>query len=154
MKLSNLAILTATITGVAAAGFAASHARTPAEIAARKGQMQLISVHMGVIGNMARGNIDYDAAAAQEAADNLAAIGMISQTLLWPEDTAGHEESRALPAIWEDRAGFDAAWDDFSTATVALQGVAGDGLDALRGGLGGVGRTCGTCHDTYRASAN
>lgn len=156
MKTSHLAILTATIIGVAATGWAAGHAKMPAEIAARHGQMQMISLNMGIVGNMARGKTDYDAAAAQAAADDLATIGTINQAAMWPEGTSvdDHESSRALPTVWSDQDGFDAAWSAFGDAATAFAQVAGGGPDAMRSGLGGVGRTCGTCHDTYRQDAN
>ncbi|WGH78542.1 c-type cytochrome [Jannaschia ovalis] len=154
MKRLTLIAATAAASAIAASGLAESHEKMPAEIAARHGQMQLMSLHLGVVGNMARGNIDYDAAQAQMAADNLVAVSQISQDLLWPEGTANSDSqfSRALPAIWESRADFDAKWDAFGTATLELQAVAGDGLDPMKGGLGAVGRTCGGCHDDYRVA--
>ncbi|UWQ16647.1 cytochrome c [Jannaschia sp. M317] len=156
MQTKTTALLAATILSIGAAGYAAGHAKLPPEIAARHGMMNLYSLNMGVVGGMARGNVDYDADAAQTAADNLAALGMIDHETMWPAGTSTDdvEGTRALPAIWTDRAGFQAEIDGFAEATQQLQAVAGDGLDALRGGVGAVGRTCGSCHDDYRASAN
>lgn len=153
MKLLHTTILTAAIIGaVSVAGFADSHAEEPEAITVRHGMMQIIASNAGVVGGMARGTAEYDAAAAQEAADNLAAVGMITTTLLFPEGSSSDdfESSRALPKIWEDRAGYDAAWAKFGEAAVALQAVASDGLDPLKAAMGEVGKTCGACHDAYR----
>ena len=152
MKHLTLIAATATATALAATGFADSHEEMPGEIVARHGQMQIMALNLGVIGNMARGNTDYDADAAQAAADNLVAISGVSQDLLWPDSTSDHPASHALPTVWTDRDGFFAAWDDFGEGAAQLQAVAGDGMDAMRAGLGAVGRTCGGCHDDYRMS--
>ncbi|MGB3409111.1 MAG: cytochrome c, partial [Jannaschia sp.] len=122
----------------------------------RHGLMKMISMNVGNVAGMARGTVDYDAAAAQQAADNLAALGMLDVDALWPEGTATGEigDSRALPAVWSDRTGFLAQWEAFGTATQAMQATAGDGLDALKVGLGEVGKTCGACHDDYRQSSS
>ena len=122
-----------------------------AAIAARQGQMNVQAFNLGILGNMARGRIDYDAEMARMAAANVAAVGMMEHAILWPEGTDNTAmETRALPLIWEDMDGFMAIWADYATASVALAEVAGDGLDALRGAIGPVGETCGACHETYR----
>ncbi len=51
-----------------------------AELKARQGQFRIMALNLGVLGGMAQGKIDYDADAAQEAADTLVAVSMISQT--------------------------------------------------------------------------
>jgi len=152
MKLKTIALGTAVSMTVAAAAIAAAHENMPAQIVARHGLMTVISLNLGVVGDMARGRAEYDADAAKVAADNLAAVAGISQELLWPEGTSSddREDSRALPKVWEDRAGFDAAWDDYGTAAAALAEVAADGSDALGGAMGALGKSCGNCHDTYR----
>lgn len=152
MKHFSLVMVSSAVIAVGAASFADGHAKVPGEIVARHGVMNIMSLNMAVVGGMARGNTDYDAAAAQDAADSLAAVGMIKQTLLWPEGTSSEdtEISRALPAIWSDRAGFDAKWADYTEATANLKAAAGQGLDALRPAVGAVGGTCGGCHDDYR----
>ncbi|QBY00266.1 cytochrome c [Rhodophyticola sp. CCM32] len=121
-------------------------------IGARQGEMRVLSLNLGILGNMARGNIDYDAGMAQIAADNLVAISMLHQEPFWPagSDNGAAENTRALPAIWEDQAGFAEDWSDLGTAATGLQAVAGDGLDALRGAMGPMGGACGACHDDFR----
>lgn len=124
------------------------------EILARKGLMRIQALNLGVLGGMARGQIPYDADLAQAAADNLVAVGGVNQTFMWPEGSGvgSVENTLALPAIWENYDAFLAIFDDYSEAALALQAAAGTGQEALGPALGGIGRTCGTCHESYQQS--
>lgn len=141
---------------LAAIGFGATaiaQSDVPPAVEARQGQFQIMALNLSVLGNMARGNTDYDAAQAQAAANNLVAISSLDQSFHWPAGTDNESISgtRALPAIWENLPDVVSKWGDFGTASVALAAVAGDGLDAVRGAIGPVGASCGACHDVYRA---
>lgn len=137
---------------VGTVAIAASHDTVPPPVKARQGAMQVVSLHTGLLSNMARGNADYDAEVAQTAADNLVTISQLHLSTLFTEgtDNAAVETSRALPAIWTDAAGFQTDWETFGTATTNLQAVAGDGLEALTPAVSELGKSCGGCHDDYR----
>lgn len=122
-------------------------------IAARQGQFKLFALHVGPLVGMAQGNIPYDAELAQTAADNLVILTAVEQTLLWPEgsDNMSVEGTRAQPNIWDDLEDFAAKLDDLRMGAMAMQDAAGQGLDAMRGALGGVGGACSACHESYRA---
>lgn len=124
------------------------------QILARKGLMRIQALNLGVLGGMARGQVPYDAEAAQAAADNLVAVGQIDHRFFWPEgsDNFSVETTRALPTIWDNYDAFLAIFDDYTEAAVALQAAAGSGLEALGPAIGGIGRTCGTCHENYQQS--
>jgi cytochrome c556 len=124
----------------------------PAAVQARQGQFQIMALNIGVVGNMARGNAEYDAEAAQAAADNLVAISMLDQSFHWPEgtDNMSIDGTRALPAIWENLPDVVAKWQAFGAAAQGLAEVAGTGLEPMRAAVGAVGGTCGACHDAYR----
>lgn len=122
-------------------------------VTARQGQFRLMAFNIGTLAAMAKGEADYDAAAAQIAADNLVALSSLDQSHFWPEgsDAMSIDNTRALPVIMDDFAGFSAKWDGFGTAARAMQAVAGEGLDDVRGAIGGLGGACGACHKAYRA---
>lgn len=124
-----------------------------AAVGARQGQFKLMALNMGVLGNMARGNTEYDAAQATAAANNLVAISMLDQSFHWPEgsDNMAIDGTRALPAIWENLPDVVMKWQAFGAAATGLAAEAGNGLDAMRAAIGPVGGTCGACHDAYRA---
>ncbi len=155
MIIGRNAILTITTLAVlGSAALAGGHLSGDQEKAmkVRNGHMQLYSFNLGILGAMAQDKAPYDAAAAATAAANLAAVASISQDGYWVEGTdTSVEGSRAKPEIWTDFAGFEQDNADLGTATVALAAVAGDGLDALKGAFGPVGKACGACHEDYRA---
>ena len=121
---------------------------------ARKAQFQLFSFNLGVLAGMAQGEIDYDADMAQTAADNLYHLTRHDQGRMWPEgsDNASIDGTRALPAIWDDLEGFANRFGALQDGVATMQTAAGDGLDSMRGALGGVGGACQACHQEFRAS--
>jgi cytochrome c556 len=61
-------------------------------------------------------------------------------------------ETKALPAIWTDMAGFTAASKAADSAYDKLAVAAGSGDAAqLASAAGDVGKACAGCHDKYRA---
>lgn len=156
MSLTKSLTLGAVVSTVALSTFAMSavaggHGGNPA-VGARQGHMQVMALNLGILGNMARGNTEYDADVAQAAADNLVAMGTVNQRFYWPEgtDSESYEGSRALPAIWEDQATLFEIAGRYSPAAEALSAVAGQGLDAMRGAVGPVGAVCGDCHEAFQ----
>lgn len=139
------------LSAIALSASAGGHGGNPA-VGARQGHMQVMNLNLGILGNMARGNTDYDAAAAQAAADNLVAMGTINQRFYWPEgtDSESYEGSRALPALWEDQAALFEIAGRYSPAAEALAAAAGQGLDAMRSAVGPVGAVCGDCHEAFQ----
>ena len=64
-------------------------------------------------------------------------------------------ETKALPVIWTDWAGFEAASKASMAAYDKLAAAAGSGdMAALTAAFGDTGKTCGACHDKFRAKAN
>jgi cytochrome c556 len=135
-------------------GIAATAQDLPAPVQARQGQFQIMALNIGVLGNMARGNTEYDAEAAQTAANNLVTMSQIDQSFHWHEGTDNFalDGTRALPAIWENPEGFAEDYMAYGAAAEGLAAVAGDGLDAMRAAIGPIGGTCGACHDDFRQS--
>ncbi|WP_051213092.1 cytochrome c [Rubritepida flocculans] len=61
-------------------------------------------------------------------------------------------ETRALPAIWTDRAGFDRAEAALAPRLAALrEAAAGGNAQAFGQALQAAGAACGDCHRPYRA---
>jgi len=90
---------------------------------------------------------DARVAAAQKLVDDFAMVGE-----LFPEDSQMGANTRALPVIWTDQAGFMQAYNDAVMASAGLLAAAQDGDDANWGAaLKSMGATCGGCHIKYRA---
>ncbi|SHI32447.1 c-type cytochrome [Wenxinia saemankumensis] len=142
--------------GLAGLATIAAAQSDPLEAAAeaRESHMHLYQTNLGVLGGMARGNMDYDAEAAQAAADNLASLSDLDERFYWVEGSSSEEidDTRALPAIWENMDDFMAKSDALHEAAVAMAEVAGDGVEAVQAQMGALGGACGSCHETYRAA--
>lgn len=119
---------------------------------ARQGQMQLYAHNLGILGSMAKGAVDYDAAAASAAASNLATLAKLDQSTLWPQGTAvgDVEGSRALPELWSTYPAVLDASAALVTAADAMDAAAGQGLEQLQAAMGPLGGACGGCHKLYR----
>ena len=149
--------LTAVLGLAVALPLAAQQDPGDAAIKARQAHMTLYAANLGVLGGMAQGRMDYDAEAAQAAADNLVALSGLDQRGYWLEGTAVGEamvETRALPAIWENMDDFDAHTTEVHEAAMAMAEVAGTGIEAVQGGMGALGASCGGCHEDFRQSNN
>lgn len=132
-------------TGIA---FSGGHGGNPA-VKARQSHMQLYAHNLGILGGMAKGEVDYDADAASAAATNLATLSKLDQRSYWVPGTSTAElgdETRALPAIWEPGSQAAEIGGQLAEAATALAAVAGDGQAALGPALGDVGKACGACH--------
>jgi cytochrome c556 len=155
--MSAIRMLSATV-AVAFLGLAATAPVTAqdesfaAEREARQGQFKLLGLNIGPLATMAQGRIDYDPVVAKAAADNIAAIASLDQSLMWPagSDNESVSATRALPAIWADPAGFAAKLDGLRSAAGAMQQAAGTDLNALRGAVRELGAACSACHENYR----
>ena len=89
-------------------------------ISARKGLMKKNAQHAKAVNAMIKGETPFDAAAVNAAftqwAETAAALPK-----LFPDDSKGGD-TRALPKIWTDRAGFDAQIAAFAKAVGRRQG--------------------------------
>ncbi len=137
------------LTLTSAAAFADGH--IDKAIGARQAQMKLYSFNLGPLGGMAKGEIEYDAAVASAAANNLVTLTQIDQSAMWPMGSDNsYEGSKALPAMWENFPDVMEKGKALSEAAIAMQAVAGTDLASLRGAMGDLGGACGACHELYR----
>jgi cytochrome c556 len=87
-------------------------------------------------------------------ADNAGALlewATILPTLFPPGTDKGHN-TKALPKIWTDNAGFVKAADAYAAGAKALQDAAKAGdKKAFAAAFKQTGKACGACHKAYRA---
>ena len=109
--------------------------------------MKTIGDQMQILGNMAKGQTPFDAAAANAGLIEVAAQSARIAPMF--ETRAEDPKSEALPAIWQ-------RWDDFAelaheaeTTAEALAGTISTEAD-LGPALGQIGDTCKACHSRYR----
>jgi len=125
-----------------------------AAVKARQSHMTLYAFNIGLLGGMAKGEIEYDAGAATAAAGNLATMSQLDQSRLWPKGSdnvaLGKETTEALPAIWAADSNVGEKAMALTAAAIAMEQAAGGGLESLRGAIGPLGKSCGGCHETNR----
>lgn len=118
----------------------------------RHGLMLQMASDLGKIGAMAKGETPYDSAVAGKAAANVAAIASVVSMENFPagSEVGKSADSFAKAEIWATPDDFLAKLADLNTAAATLVAGAGTDLDTAKAGLGGVGKACGACHETYR----
>lgn len=97
---------------------------------------------------MAKGEVAFDAAKAQTIF-KVYADAAKKMPGLYPDNAKTGGESTAAPKIWEDQAGFKAAFAKFETEAAAAGSAAKD-LDGFRSAFGAATKNCGGCHEAYR----
>ena len=102
-----------------------------------------------VVGPMLKGETEYDHAATMES---LATWQSAAAEFggLFPEGSDSGEDTEAAPAIWEDRAGFEAALAEWAEAVDAAIAANPATLEDAKPVLGAAFSKCKNCHDTYR----
>lgn len=133
---------------VLAGGLALAQAKaTDPIVHARQTLMDGNGAAMGVLGAMAKGEREFDAAAAEVAKQ-----GLIAHAVEIPvkfTENASDPESKAKPEIWTN-------WDEFVKYAAALGTAAAaldaSSLDGVKAGLGGIGGACKDCHTEFKAS--
>jgi cytochrome c556 len=117
------------------------------DVMARMTVMSDIGEQMKLIGAMAKGRADFDAAAANDALVEIAA--QAAQIAPMFETRADDPKSEALPVIWEDFARFAELASETEAVAERLAGTIGT-KDDLAPVLGQLGGACKACHQDYR----
>lgn len=143
---------------VACAGAVVAQENAPftLEIKARQGIMAYRQVQLGTLGTMAKGEVEYNAEAAQKAADNLFAAVTLDASMLWPpgSDNSANPASRADPKMWAEGSGIGDKAKAMGEAAAAMQAAAGKDLDSLKVAMGQVADACTGCHKAFRLPEN
>ncbi|BCB19147.1 cytochrome c [Bosea sp. ANAM02] len=116
-------------------------------IAERKDAMKAVGAATREGAAIAKGEAAFDAAKAQAIFKTYADAAKKMPTL-FPDSSKTGGETTAAPKIWEDQAGFKAAFAKFETDAAAGASVAN--LDGFRTAFGAATKNCGTCHEVYR----
>ncbi len=135
-------ILIASAAVVSTAAIAFAHSGATGVVKERMDQMGMIAKSMKTIGQMMKGQTDYDAAIVKSEAAMIAAHGGETLIKLFPEGST-KKPSEALPAIWTDWDRFSAIANNLSLYASALSDGAGNERVASGGGLSSGGLSSG-----------
>ncbi|MEP3278943.1 MAG: cytochrome c [Stappiaceae bacterium] len=135
-------------------GTAMSQDANEKAIKARQAVMQIYSFNLGQLGAMVKGEVDYDAELASIIAKDLLAAANMDNRAMWPQgsgEDAYPGKTRALPALWSTFPKVLEKQAALRTAAEKLAAEAGNGVEAIKANMGGVGGSCKGCHDDFRA---
>jgi len=116
----------------------------------RQAAMTLIGKYFGPVAGMASGKVPYNADAVERNATYLETLAQMP----WDgfHDSTKGEKSRTLPEAFSQKAKFDEWAERFQAETAKLGAAARAKNEAgVKAQFGAVGKTCGGCHDSFRA---
>jgi cytochrome c556 len=140
-------IIGAVLTGVFGVGLAFAQG---SPIKQRQAIMKANGEAVGLVSKMAKGEVPYDAKAAAGAMKSINASA-VKFTTLFPDGTETGENTRAKPEIWKNKKDFTDWGKQLEEDAAKAEQAAAGGLDSMKTALAAVGKTCGGCHDDYRA---
>lgn len=116
----------------------------------RQAVFTLVKAHVGVMGAMVKGKMDYDAAEFAYRAESLKALSnMPLEGFTYPGSDKG--DTKAKAAVWKDMDGFKAKMEKFQSDSDALAEAAKAGsLDAAKPAFITTVKNCKACHKDYK----
>jgi cytochrome c556 len=121
-------------------------------IAARRALMKTNGDENKVATEMLEAKRPFDLAAAKKVFASFAEAGQKAPAL-FPDTSKTGGDTAALPAIWENKADFDAKLAKFASESKAAADATKD-LDSFKVQVTEVRKNCGGCHQTYRKKAS
>jgi cytochrome c556 len=121
-------------------------------IAARRALMKTNGDENKIATEMLEAKRPFDLAAAKKVFASFADAGQKAPAL-FPDTSKTGGDTAALPAIWENKADFDAKLAKFATESKAAAEATKD-LDSFKLQVTEVRKNCGGCHQTYRKKAS
>ena len=134
----------------AAAGIASAQVKPDVLVKQRQAAMSLIGKYWGPIAGMASGKVSpYNADVVSRNATYLENLAQMP----WDgfHESTKDEKSRALPAVWSQKAKFDELAQRLQSETAKLGQIARAKDEAgVKQQYAAVGKVCGACHDDFR----
>lgn len=142
------AILLSLMSSSAYAGSAFTDAKDSVDY--RQAAFQLIRHNMADIGDMLKGEVNYDAGRVTQRATALATLTTLPwQAFAVPGTEQGGGDAKA--EIWQNLQDFNSRGDKLAQDALALKVAAESGEQAnVRKAFGAFARNCKACHDNYK----
>jgi cytochrome c556 len=130
-------------------GTAALAADAEDAIKYRQGVFNAVKWHFGTMGEVVKGNQDYN---AEDFARRAEIVAQLSKMTLEGFVAGSYEgDTDALPAIEQNWDKFEGGMNKFTETAEALAVAAQSGdLAQIRPAFGEVGKTCKGCHDNFK----
>ena len=149
LTIAVLASLTFATTSTAKPAMSEKHAAQATEL--RQSVFKLIRSNMGPLGAMAKGKIPLDAAVVEKNATRLHQLSLMIADYSRTDTSKFNVKTDALPKIWQEPDHYSEYIDKFTLASATLITTAQSKDEgAIKKAIGGVGKTCGGCHDDFK----
>lgn len=150
-KIALASVFTILATGAMAnSASSMKHAKKATEL--RQSIFSLLGSNMGPLGGMAKGKIAFDAEKVSKHALRINQLSMMIADYTRTNTSAHKVKTEALDKIWQQPDNFAKRIKDLTIASANLQKAALSGNESIiKKAIGGVGRTCGGCHDNFKA---
>jgi cytochrome c556 len=135
------------VSALAAAALATTAVLAASPIEERQAAMKAVGKATGELAKIAKKETTFDAATVKENAQTIH-DKLVSVKTLFPEGSETGFKTHALPAIWTDRATFEAALKRAQEASLAMTEVTTE--QDFMPALNKLGDACKNCHEKFR----
>ncbi|GLX78557.1 cytochrome c' [Thalassotalea insulae] len=126
------------------------HANRATEL--RQSLFSLLGSNMAPLGAMAKGKMPIDKAAIEKHATRINQLSLMINDYTKTDTSKFKVDTEALEEVWSKRAAFEKRTDDLTSASANLIKVVSTGKEGeIKKAIGGIGKTCGGCHDDFKA---
>ncbi|MEW6991919.1 cytochrome c [Colwelliaceae bacterium 6441] len=125
------------------------HAQRSVEL--RQSVFKLLGSNMGPLGAMAKGKIAFDAKAVEKHALRINQLSHMIADYTKTDTSRFDVKTEALNKIWQQPEEFSKRINALSVSSENLMKTAATGNEsAIKKAIGGVGQSCGGCHDNFK----
>ncbi|KGJ92827.1 c-type cytochrome [Colwellia psychrerythraea] len=117
----------------------------------RQSIFKLLGSNMGPLGAMAKGKVPVDAKTVEKHATRINQLSLMIADYTRTDTSKFDVKTEALGKIWQDPEHFSKDIDKLTLASANLMTAAkSNDESAIKKAIGGVGKTCGGCHDHFK----
>ncbi|MCP4991037.1 MAG: cytochrome c [Colwellia sp.] len=117
----------------------------------RQSVFKLLGSNMGPLGAMAKGKIAVDANIVEQNAVRINQLSLMIADYSRTDTSKFNVKTEALAKIWLESDHYNQDIDKLTLASTQLIAAAKSGDEsAIKKAIGGVGKTCGGCHDDFK----
>jgi cytochrome c556 len=117
----------------------------------RQSIFKLLGSNMGPLGAMAKGKIPLNAAVVEKKATRINQLSLMIADYTRTDTSKFDVKTEALAKIWQEPEHFSKDIEKLTLASSQLIAAAQSSDEgAIKKAIGGVGKTCGGCHDHFK----
>jgi cytochrome c556 len=117
----------------------------------RQSIFKLLGSNMGPLGAMAKGKIPLDAKVVEKNATRINQLSLMITDYSRTDTSKFNVKTEALAKVWQQQDHYAKDAGKLTKASAALIAAAKTNDEAaIKKAIGGVGKTCGGCHDDFK----